>query len=874
MAKITDSIIHLLGGVSKDEHNQDLTKNIEQVIEQKLKAGISQNGRPNMRAGFMKGMAIPPEKKIADYVASNKGWVYSCVKAISQEFANIELTLNRRKTQDKFMTMEKHPVLDLLYNVNPLYTSYLLYEATQAYIELTGECFWWLAGSTKQGYNAKEIWILRPDWVTIEDSKDKLIESYSYGPPGWTDRKIKIPFEQVIHFKDFNPVNPYRGHGVVKAAAIAIDTDEYAARYNRQFFYNDASPGGVIATENILQDDDYTRIRNEWEDVHKGSENSWKVAILEAGLTWQEVGLKQRDMQFIEGRKASRDEILAMFQVPKPILGVSDDVNRASAREARAVFLENVIEPKMRRFVSFLNEFLLPKYGDKKLFFDFVSPVPADQTVIQKNIELGMQHKFMTKNEARELLGMDQIEGGDELPEEEPVNQDPNASVDGSDNPEDDQNKPTKSVKYKPTTPKFNVRVRPVNETEEKIEKLQENIGKSAQDLVYLMVSQKTPGKPEGDEPKDDSREINWKAVMKRTDPRENGFRNKINDLMLQQRDKVLGRLDSGVDKKSVSKVKATVNDISDLDADNSVWLEVVVPQLKAMIEAEGIMQIQQLVQNAVFYMATKEVQNYLKDEGVRFIKAVNDETAELIRSQLIEGVDKGESIAKLRERISKVYEDATGYRSERIARTEVLRASNFATLEAYKQSGVVEAKEWLTAHDERVCPWCGPMDGKRLALGDDYFQEGDVVVGKNDKGKTVRLTIGLSNVSVPPLHPNCRCTVIPVVESDKNGGGLRIISKKSEEVVESIQEVAQAVVEEISKSEDVNKDGGLVDIVNEHVNKILEEKVKTATQEAEKKAEEIISEAKKAAESEKKEVLKEATELRDTLRKEIFDKA
>jgi SPP1 gp7 family putative phage head morphogenesis protein len=99
-----------------------------------------------------------------------------------------------------------------------------------------------------------------------------------------------------------------------------------------------------------------------------------------------------------------------------------------------------------------------------------------------------------------------------------------------------------------------------------------------------------------------------------------------------------------------------------------------------------------------------------------------------------------------LSKRIAEVYQKAKDYRTDRIARTETATAANQGTLEAYKQSGVVKKKEWITADDERLCDLCAPMDGEVVNI-DDNFSAG---------------------ISAPPLHPNCRCTIVAAFEQGK----------------------------------------------------------------------------------------------------------
>jgi SPP1 gp7 family putative phage head morphogenesis protein len=79
-------------------------------------------------------------------------------------------------------------------------------------------------------------------------------------------------------------------------------------------------------------------------------------------------------------------------------------------------------------------------------------------------------------------------------------------------------------------------------------------------------------------------------------------------------------------------------------------------------------------------------------------------------------------------------------YRMEMIARTEVLRAHNMGRLKFHRQVGI-EKLEWMTMDDERTCPVCGPLDGKKNSI-DKFPQQ--------------------------PGHTFCRCTNLPVVEIDR----------------------------------------------------------------------------------------------------------
>ena len=107
--------------------------------------------------------------------------------------------------------------------------------------------------------------------------------------------------------------------------------------------------------------------------------------------------------------------------------------------------------------------------------------------------------------------------------------------------------------------------------------------------------------------------------------------------------------------------------------------------------------------------------------------------------------------------RVKKAYEELRGYQAERIARTEALKASNRATEMAYRQSGVVKGKGWLSAPG--CCPFCAEMDGRVMGLGQNFFEKGDSF----EVGGGVK-KLDYEDIVTPPLHPNCRCTLVAIL--------------------------------------------------------------------------------------------------------------
>lgn len=97
---------------------------------------------------------------------------------------------------------------------------------------------------------------------------------------------------------------------------------------------------------------------------------------------------------------------------------------------------------------------------------------------------------------------------------------------------------------------------------------------------------------------------------------------------------------------------------------------------------------------------------------------------------------------------VSKLEPIFSADRAKRIAVTEVTRVYAEGNTKAWQATGMVQARKWQTARDERVCPICGPLHNTIADLGMPFYADG----------------VPLDN---PPAHPRCRCYIIPVVSRE-----------------------------------------------------------------------------------------------------------
>lgn len=152
-------------------------------------------------------------------------------------------------------------------------------------------------------------------------------------------------------------------------------------------------------------------------------------------------------------------------------------------------------------------------------------------------------------------------------------------------------------------------------------------------------------------------------------------------------------------------------------------------------------------------YVPSDALRKRVEGNVSKFTESMVETDQEHLSSLIIAGIDDGKGVPEISSAIKSEFTDYSANQATRITRTEVLRSANQSAVDAFKQSGVVEGKQWVIhgAEDD-----CASYDGEIVTLdgnfytGGNDFQDGD-----------------------PPLHPNCKCIVIPVLSQDDSSKAL-----------------------------------------------------------------------------------------------------
>mgnify|MGYP001057599002 CR=1 FL=1 len=359
---------------------------------------------------FVSRWARPPSRNTAEWlVMFSKSPRLAVVDRIASDLASIEGKLFCINSDGTETELTNHPFLDFMAQPNPLYemSSSAMWRLHEIYLMLVGESFM-LIERDERG-KPVELWVVPPHWVKMTPHLGS--PTYTIVSPGGLT--MTVPVDDMFVMKQLNPYDPFmRGLGIAESIADEVEIDEYAAKFQKRFFYNDATPPVVFLMPEASKEQRDEFMAN-WNKKHKGVENSHRAAALSGNVDVKELGSSDgKNLGFIESRVAMRDAVLEHFGMPREIMGITENSNRSTADAAQYIYAKNVLTPKIGAREEAVNKQLLPLFGNN-LVWRYDPVIPYDKEFDKSKALDAYDKGLITKNEARRLMDLPDVDGGD-----------------------------------------------------------------------------------------------------------------------------------------------------------------------------------------------------------------------------------------------------------------------------------------------------------------------------------------------------------------------------------------------------------------------------------------------------------------------------
>ena len=252
----------------------------------------------------------------------------------------------------------------------------------------------------------KELYVLPSQVMQIESGgiMDPVRE-YSLEYNG----NFKIPAEQILHIKDFNPY--YDGTGShlygmspLKAGLRTMDANNEALTTGLKYLQNQTARGVLMSDEGDLNEVQARQLKDKFKQQYQGSKNAGDVIITPKKLSWVNFGLNASDLSLIEQYNASIKDLCNIYNVPVQLLNNTDSSTYNNQKEAKKALYQNCVIPQMVKIREELNRWLVPQYGNN-LYIDFdFTVVPELQEEMDKVVGQMSQAWWLTPNEKRAAM--------------------------------------------------------------------------------------------------------------------------------------------------------------------------------------------------------------------------------------------------------------------------------------------------------------------------------------------------------------------------------------------------------------------------------------------------------------------------------------
>ena len=349
--------------------------------------------------------------------------VYRCVNEISKGAGSVSYMVKNGDVQ-----VENHPLIDLLNRPNPLQSNTEFFNSLFGFLLLSGNAYILKVGSDVG--TPRELHLLRPDRVNIKGAGKPIPDRYEYMVNGRIQNIFPIDPDtgnsELKHIKLWNPLDDYYGLSPLQAAAEEVDQHNLSSQHNINLLNNGARPSGAVVFKPKddqgfsvnLSESQRQQLLTDLNNRFSGSQNAGRPMLLEGDFDWKEMGLSPKDMDFINLKHMSATDIALCFGVPNQLVGVPDSQTYSNVAEARLALYEETIIPHSKLIQSDLNEWLVPMFSEELEFcydFEAIPALAERKRKTYENITSAVNTGIMTRNEAREVIGLSPVEGGDEI---------------------------------------------------------------------------------------------------------------------------------------------------------------------------------------------------------------------------------------------------------------------------------------------------------------------------------------------------------------------------------------------------------------------------------------------------------------------------
>lgn len=355
-------------------------------------------------ARSLSGMRVSPD------AAMRLAAVYACVRILSETMASLPLVVYRPRKDGGKDRITDHWLYRVLgKRPNRFQNPFEWREMLQGHLALRGNAFCQIVANGRG--EVTELIPIHPDRVRIELLKDG---EYRYRVRNQAGDEVVFPRGEIWHLRGLS------SDGILGLSPIELSRESLgmalaAQDYGARFFSNDAKPtGGWIEFPGSFKDPEAKRVFRESYQAAQSGSNRGKVLVLENGMKFHEVGVTNKDAQFLELRKFQITDIARLFRVPPHMIADLDRATFSNIEQQSLEFVMHTMTPWAERWEASIEADLMLDGEELEIEFDFANLMRGDASSRSAYYQSGIQNGWLTRNEARIAENLNPIAGLDQ----------------------------------------------------------------------------------------------------------------------------------------------------------------------------------------------------------------------------------------------------------------------------------------------------------------------------------------------------------------------------------------------------------------------------------------------------------------------------
>lgn len=354
------------------------------------------------------GVTVTPDNTLGVSAA------YGCIRVLRESLSQLPWKIYRRTGERSKELAQDHQLWKVLHDrPNSWQTPMEFLDMAVNYLCLRGNFYCLISQPYGMDGENIELWPLCPDRIEVKQYPDKTIQ-YLYRE--LNKEPIVYRSEEMFHVRGMS-LNGITGCSVIEYARNALGASMAQEQHGSSLFKNGGLPTFWISRPREARWTPVARknFREEWKAIHAGADNAGQPPILSDGMELHELGMTNRDSQWIEARGFQAEEICRFFGVSPHMIGVKSSAPLGSIEQQSLEFVLYTLGPLAVRFEQAANRDLLDPDEEGEYFTKIIldALLRGDLQSRYEAHNISVQGGWGLVNEVRELEDRNPIEGGD-----------------------------------------------------------------------------------------------------------------------------------------------------------------------------------------------------------------------------------------------------------------------------------------------------------------------------------------------------------------------------------------------------------------------------------------------------------------------------